>query len=344
MKKFVMFILVLGLGFALLGCDLSVQKEIESEEQLFTLQALSSSALLNYNQFVVTETNYVPLAEVDESDDEEEPVINENVEDIDYYIEIMEMFLGNDNLGVVTEESDNPDYAYKTVYTVISISGDEVTYTFYYNEFDLENEGEPLSETTNPEAVQNHRFNFEDNDDSQAVKGLEGILTFGENTYNIEGKKIVNDRMEIYRLRSFIDEENYVVVNYQNDVTDRDREKFFFKMVEDGEVVNESKVMLFTRNRMTHVKLEFIDGENYSNYIFNIRTEDNIQYIMINYEFKVNDDLIESGSVRIIAETDSDTGEIVYSYTTAPRNFGKEFQHTFRHRFENRPQNMIQNR
>ncbi len=339
MKKFVLFLLVIGLGVALLGCDLSVQKEIESEEQLFTLQALSSSALLNYNQIGVTETSYVPLAEVDE----EEPIINDDVKDIDYYIEIMEMFLGNANLGVVTEDSDNPEYEFKTTYTVTSISGEEIVYTFYYNEFDLENEGEPLSETTE-EGTQNRRFFFEDNDDSQAVKGLEGVLTYGENVYNIEGKKIVNAKMEIYRLRSFIDEDNYVVVNYQNDITDRDREKFFFKMVEDGEIVNEAKVMVFTRNRMTHVKLEFIEGENYANYIFNIRTQGDTQYIMINYEIKVNDELVESGNVRITAETDPDTGEIVYSYTTAPKNFGKEFQHTFRHGLENRPGNMIQKR
>lgn len=342
MKKVVLFLLAISIGFLFIGCDQTNEIEIESEEQLFTLQALSSTALLSYSEINVEETAYLPLAE----GETEEPIITTEVENIDYYVEMMDLFLGDDNLDVVSETSDNELYEYKTTYTVININGEEVSYVFYYNEFDLEEENQEITTSTyseESEGTQTRRFYFEDEDDNLVAQGLEGILIYGDVTYNIEGKKVVNSQQEIYRLRSYIDEENYVMVNYQNDVTDRDREKFFFKLVENGEIVNESKVMMFTRDNRLHLKLEFTDGDNYASYMFNIRTEENIKYIHIVYEI-VNGEEVEEGVVKLTAETDPETGEVVYSYNMTPNKARREYQKSFRHGYQPQGLPIQQNR
>ena len=337
MKKIAAILVALTLGITLLGCSQTDEVKLESSEELFTLQALSSTSLLSYSDNTTQELAFVPLSEVEETED---PVITEEVDNIDYYIEMMELFLGDDNLTVETQESDDEAYSYMTVYNTKNIRGEEVTYTFYYNEFELTENEElaPEGFNENTEAVQGHKFAFNDEDDNLAVLGLEGILVYGDLTYNIEGKKIVNSQQEIYRLRSFIDEENYVLVNYQNDVTDRDREKFFFKSVEDGIVVSESKVMMFNKDNRLHLKLEFIEGEDYANYTFNIRTIDEKEYIHIVYEIK-NGDVTEEGSVKLTAELDPETGEVIYSYDMSPSRAQKGYRNEYRHR-NNRGENM----
>jgi hypothetical protein len=331
MKKLLVIAVAIFAVFTVVGCDQLNVVDIENEEEVFTLQALSSTTLLNFNEASAEEMAYSPLA----NEDPQNPVITEEVENIDYYVEMIEVFLSDDNLTVVEEESDNEDYMFKTVYNTISINGETVSYVFYYNEFDFTTDQEPLTSTysESTEGMQARSFHFQDEDDNLVAKGIEGILIYGDTTYNIEGKKIVNNRQEIFRLRSFIDEENYVMVNYQRDVTDRNKEKFFFKQVEENVIVKESKVMIFTKDNRTHVKLEFVDGDLTSSYIFNIREEENTKLIHIVYE--INDgETIEEGVVRLTAETDPVTGEVVYSYTMTPNNQGKEFRHSFNHRHQ----------
>jgi len=342
MKKFITILLALSLGLVLFGCSQTNDVAIESQEDVFTLQAISSTSLLNYNDLNVVEASYAPLSEVtteatteattEITTETEEPIITEEVENIDKYVEMMEMFLGDENLTVVSGESDNELYQYMTTYTTLNLNRETVTYTFYYNEYVLDENQElvPNTEAENTEAQATRKFHFTDEDDNLVAVGLEGILIYGDVTYNIEGKKIVNSQQEIYRLRSYTDEDNYVVVNYQKDTTDRDREKFFFKVVEAGEVVNEAKVMMFTKADRLHLKLEFVEGEKSSSYIFNVRTEGNIQYIHITYEI-TNVDEYEEGSVKLTAETDPDTGEVIYSYDMSPSRGSRQYQNQFRH-------------
>ncbi|PKK94669.1 MAG: hypothetical protein CVV60_05285 [Tenericutes bacterium HGW-Tenericutes-5] len=333
MKKLLIVAVAIFAVFTVVGCDQLNVIEIENEEEVFNLQALSSTTLLSFNEESVTDLAYSPMANQETQD----PIITEEVENIDYYVEMIEVFLSNDNLDITNEESDNEDYDYKTIYNTININGESVSYIFYYNEFDFTTDQEPLTSTysESTEGMQARSFHFQDEDDNLVVKGLEGILIYGDVTYNIEGKKVVNNRQEIFRLRSFIDEENYVMVNYQKDITDRNKEKFFFKEVVDNVIVKESKVMIFTKDNRTHVKLDFVDGNLSSSYIFNIRTEENVQFIHIVYEID-NGETVEEGVVRLTAETNPETGEVVYSYSMTPNNHnGKEYKHSFNHRHQN---------
>ena len=332
MKKLLIVAVAIFAVFTVVGCDQLNVIEIENEEEVFNLQALSSTTLLSFNEESVADLAYSPVA----NPETQGPIITEEVENIDYFVEMIEVFLSNDNLDITNEESDNEDYDYKTIYNTININGESVSYIFYYNEFDFTTDQEPLTSTysESTEGMQARSFHFQDEDDNLVVKGLEGILIYGDVTYNIEGKKVVNNRQEIFRLRSFIDEENYVMVNYQKDITDRNKEKFFFKEVVDNVIVKESKVMIFTKDNRTHVKLDFVDGNLSSSYIFNIRTEENVQFIHIVYEID-NGETVEEGVVRLTAETNPETGEVVYSYSMTPNNHnGKEYKHSFNHRHQ----------
>lgn len=328
MKKLLLLMLTISTALLLIGCSQDSEVSLESDDQLFTLQALSSTTLLSYNQMSLTETSYLPLANEELPD----PQIANELESIDYYVEMMDLFLGQENLTVLSEASDNELYEYMTIYTTNSLSGEEVQYVFYYNEYELEDETEPLAPEDQPtENPEGKPFRFHDEDDDSVALGLEGILIYGETTYNIEGKKIVNSQNEIYRLRSFIDESNYVLVNYQTDINDQEREKFFFRLVENDVIISESKVMMFSRDNRLHLKLEFTEGENYESYLFNIRTEDDTKYILIRYDIQ-NGEESESGVVRLTAQTDSETGEIIYDYAMKPNNAQREIRETFRHR------------
>ncbi len=341
MKKLVTLLLFLAIGLTFVGCSVDQSVAIETDQELFTLQALSSTSLLNYNDLSVQETAFVPLAEVTTEEttevttevDGEDPIITEEVKDIDYYVEMMDMFLGDESLTVTVEESDNELYEFKTVYTTLNLSGDTITYTFYYNEYRLADEELETPAVTTELLPENAKrnFHFMDEDDNLVAYSIDGILIYGDITYNIEGKKIVNSQQEIYRLRSFIDEENYVIVNYQNDTTDRNREKFFFKLVEDGITVNEAKVMMFTKFDRLHLKLGFLEGDKESSYLFNVRTEGDTQYIHIIYEIK-DGESYEEGSIRLVAETDPVTGETVYTYSMTPDRAKERYENTFRHK------------
>lgn len=371
MKKLILLVLTISLGFMFIGCDQKEDNIIETNEQLFTLEALSSTSLLNYNQTSVVETAFVPLS--DKANNQPQPRITQEVEDIDYYVEMMEVFLGDDNLEVVLEESDKEEYSYKTTYSTLNLLGEEVSYVLYYNQFIFEeNQETPITtntesteattttETTeatsvnseiaevtttteSTQATHQRDFHFNDEDDHLTVQGIEGILIYGETTYNIEGKKIVNDNQEIFRLRSFVDSDNFVLVNYQTDIDDDEKEKFFFKLVEDGEVVKESKVMIFAKDNHVHARLEMTEDDNYGRYLFNIRTDENVQYININYEVRYQDEVTEKGNIRLVAETDTVTGEVVYTFKVRPDNSENQYEETKRHQTRPNPP-MMQNR
>jgi hypothetical protein len=52
---------------------------------------------------------------------------------------------------------------------------------------------------------------------------------------------------------------------------------------------------------------------------------------MLNYEISEGEEIIESGNARIKSETDSETGEVIYTYQVTPNQFKGQFEHNYRH-------------
>jgi len=354
------------LGFAALSCTGESEELVQTDEQVITLQAISSSLLLSYEQGGTEEMSMM----MDELNLNEE-----DINDIDKYVEIVEAFLGNDQLEVETGESELEEFDYKVIYRTYTLNQDSVFYTLHYNLIDLEEETteppvtteeetteapvtteeetteapvtseeeittetpvtteEAATETTTQapttnlsETTEDHRpddcpFMFEDEDDDMVVQGIVGQLEVGERVFDIEGKVLNVNGKEIIRLRSYIDEDNFVLVNYQTDDREVDKEKFFFQMVEEGVVVNRSRIMLFENENMQHVQLEFINGDNYERYQFHIRERNDVTYIHINYRVETEDQT-DQGNIRLTKTIDPETGEAIYEYNVTPGQGG----------------------
>jgi hypothetical protein len=382
MKKILVIILGLTIGLTVISCTDTIENEavVQSDEQVIALEAISSSMLLSYDQTSVGEMKN-PIDNTSLSEEE--------INDLDYYVEMVEAFLGNDNLEVVSQESDNEDYEMMIVYTTFNLNDDEMVYTLYYNVYDLDEETTTeettteeatteeatteeatTEETTTEEATteeptteeatteeatteeatteeattlafgsQNQTseepFRFIDEDDEYATEGIKGILVYGDVTYELEGKILNIEGKEIVRVRSYIDEDNYVIVNYQKDVTEVDKEKFFFQMVEDGQVITRSKVMIFESDNMQHVQIEFIDGDNYERYQFHMREKDGVTYIHINYNIDTEEET-SKGNIQLTKTIDPETEEVIYSYKITPNNGqGSEYNKTHKGRPDN---------
>ena len=361
MKKLLVLLLGVALSLTFLSCTGEENSELlQSDEEVLAVQAISSSMLLSYNQ-----TQTVLMA--DEVDGE--GLTEEEVNDIDDYVEMVETMLGNDQLQVETRASDNEEYDYMMVYQTTNLSGESLTYTLYYNLVVLEEEPtseEPVTDlptteepetdtptteepttdastTDNPTtedpvtdaptnlSFREDNFRFQDEDDEYVTQYLEGKLIFGEFEYDIEGKILVVEGKEIIRLRSFIDENNVVLVNYQSDDREVDKEKFFFQIVEDGQLVSRSRVMIFENDNMQHVQIEFIEGENYERYQFHLRERNDVTYIHINYRID-QDGLVEEGNVRLTKTIDPETGEAIYDYAVTPnQGQGRGYQRKHEH-------------
>jgi hypothetical protein len=383
MKKLLMLVFGMVMAITIMSCtgEVNDTEIIESDEQVLAVEAISSAMLLSYNDSTV-EQMANPMMQVGLGEDE--------VDEIDYYVEMIETFLGNDQLEVESQDSDDENYDYMIVYTTYNLNQEAITYTLYYNVLVLDEESteEPTTEdatteeatteeatteettteeTTTEEATteettteettteeptteeatteepatsgteplafgddeREHPFRFNDEDDEYVTQVIQGVLLFGDLSYEVEGKILVKDGKEITRLRSFIDEDNFVLVNYQKDDREVDKEKFFFQMVEAGQVVSRSRMMIFKNENMQHVQLEMIEGEEYARYQFHIRERDDVTYIHINYRIETSEETSE-GHVRLIKTIDTETGEVIYEYNVQP-NQGQESSHRKNH-------------
>ncbi|QWC00331.1 hypothetical protein KHQ88_01825 [Mycoplasmatota bacterium] len=348
MKKLLVIVLGLAMGLTIMSCTGEAEEIVQSDEQVIALEAISSSMLLSYNESSVEEIkntfDHTSLSE-------------NQINDLDYYVEMVEAFLGNDNLEVESQESDNEDYEMMMVYKTYNLSKEEMSYTLYYNVYDFEEdtttEEATTEEATTEEATTEEatsetsteteslafgtqsdndgNFMFNDEDDQYATQAIKGILVYGDLTYEVEGKILNVEGKEIIRVRSFIDEDNFVLVNYQKDETEIDKEKFFFQMVENGQVMTRSKVMIFENENMQHVQLEFIDGDNYERYQFHIRETDGVTYIHINYNISTEEET-SKGNIHLTKTIDSETGEAIYTYKVAPdKGQGSEYNKRHQH-------------
>ncbi len=390
MKKLLIGLFILGLGFTMIACNTVTEEEVtfESNDQVFTLEALSAASLLDYSNVVTM--SFVPLAEVttEITTDEEEILVDEEIDEIDKYLEMIENFLGdNEGLGVVVLESDRAEWDYKVSFTTVDILGNEIEYVMYYTETlwvsetdetvtttevitteEVTTEAitteeatteavtteEPTTvpDTTEPETTeattnlaykladkeQEKNFYFEDEDDNEVAYSISGLIISNGLEYMVEGKKVVEENGdECLRLRSFIDHDNYVKVAYKIDGED-DTRKFFFEVVEAGEVISKSKIKVMEEEGKLKVFLDMAQNGDEAKYVFKIIEEEDETIIHIKYDIKYADGSKESGNIHIVATVDPITEEIVYTY----KILGKEAngnQNTYKKEIEKKHEN-----
>jgi predicted heme/steroid binding protein len=213
-----------------------------------------------------TNTNDVPL-ELDQ-------------ETIDYYLALLDAFFSESSFIVQTVVSDKPEYETQLVIQTKDQLGNPITYTLYYNETPISEL--PLGESnddsfdseagaTEDNSDSDDDYHFDDEFDNEVESVLVGLLLIGEEVYELEGKKVVEDDETKYVLRSFVDPLNYLTIRFE---TEADEQKFSLEVVENGILVSSTKVKVETEADETKVEIEFRNGSNYANYVFKLETED----------------------------------------------------------------------
>lgn len=351
MKKFTLALIVLVSGIMLIACQTDttvVPVEFSDDTQVFALEALSASSLLNMPiQTALSIDKATNSATTTTDSDEEEPEVATSIDEINKYLDLMETFLGDDDLLNVEETaSDNPDYEYMVTYSTVDILGETSVFVLYFNEVVYETDDEPTITTTTtteeattteeetttteeattteeetttplsgtPDQEQEREYFFSDVEDDEFVTYyLSGILVHGDLVYNVEGKLISFDDEEVIRLYSYIDHYNYVRVQYRTE-EGGEEEKFFYKVVEEGVVVSESKIRITNEDDRLNIRLELVEGNQELDLRIKLAFEDDVTIIKIMYTVYLDDEVIDEGHIKINKTIDPVTGEVFYDY------------------------------
>lgn len=310
MKKILLlFMITLG-AISLLGCNNTDKISfLNNKNDTIGFQALSSISLLNNlgadsttvsSLSVNSEPQFVKIKNPRE-------ITQEQIEEINKYLTIMDQMFSSDKpLQVVNETSDLTEYENKMIITTKDINQNSIVYTMYYN-YITDNENE------------------DDDEQDETEKSLVGIIIVGEKEYNVTGKEESENGNSEFVFTAFSDKDNWVKVKQE---TDEQESKFKFTVCENGQISstemkleeekNELKFTLVTKTNTTTTKYQFKQS-----------TEDNQTVIHI----KVVDENI-SANIKVFVSTDSETGEVTYTYKYVET--GQSFEKKGRHEYKER--------
>lgn len=207
------------------------------------------------------------------------------------------------------------------------MTGEPVVYILYFNEVLLEETVKTsmtdLAETTtepeeeDEEETEEEEKKDEDEFDNQETR-ITGILVIGDLEYAVDGKKEIEENEEKIRIRSELDELNYVEV--VSKIEDGER-KFEYTVSVDG-IVSKSQVKIEQEDNEQKIDLKFVSGAAKGEYTFKQETEDGETILKIAYKLE-EDGVTEEGEIKVLVVVDPVTGETTYSYRLKSKD-GKE--------------------
>ena len=263
------------------------------ENQVVSFSAMSTAAILSHAK---TETLLTNFSVQRLNTISTNPVIDHVLP----YLELAERFLNDNNGFVITETtSELPEYTYKTEFKTSDLTRSTITYVMYYNLLNEEIDGDESS------------------------YDIEGILIYGNKTYDIFGSKEIEEDEETYSFKSSIDEQNYVRSSYKQE---SEETKFSFEVVVDGVVVEESVIEIETEDDEKEISLEFVDGNNFGTYKFEYEEAEGNSLLAIEFEsfidgierkgeievYVVFDEITQTSSYKLIVDEDDDEDEYEY--------------------------------
>jgi len=295
--------------FVLAGCqseNITISNPtFESSEEVYAFSALSATSLLHQE---VSSVTYGNLSYQDTSlkfstlADEETLAVEDEMDELNKYLNIMEKFLGNNNgLGVSVVASDTVDYETKMVFVTRNLLSEEVTYEVYYNETTLVDEDEDLEDEADEE----------EEEEEEIETQLEGMMIVDGVQYTLVGTREYEDGEEEITMKAYLDDNNYVKVKYELEEEER---KFKFEVKIDGVVTSRTEVQVEEEDDETKIELEFIEGNAEGYYEFKLETEDGVQQIKIEYEVTDEFGNTEEGEIKVCVIVDEITGETTYEY------------------------------
>lgn len=286
MKK-ILLVLVFAFTVTLAACSqlgINVGDFFDTDEEILSFQAFAAASIL-------TETNQQTLSnqysntlltnlETEEENDDD-PI----VDSIEPYLELIEKYLStNGGLVVTTALSDLPEYQLMMSFQTKGLMDEDQIYVIHYN------------------------MVLNDDEDDEEEFHIEGILIAGELTYQLTGKREVEDDEEEFKMIAKIDDLNYVESRYE---LESDETKFEIKVVINGIIVSESEIKIEVEEDETKLELEFFDGVNTGKYEFKFEIEDGIDILKIEFEVTI-DGVKTSGEMVLEVIVDELTGETSY--------------------------------
>ena len=256
--------------------------KLKDENQVLSFSAISSISLLSS-----LGNNELVSYDMQTSTTIESPLI---IHVMPYIKSAEKLFLSESGLNVVTQISPNPDYEYMMTFETKNLLGKSIPYEMHYN------------------------LILQSQDDEESEYELDGILIQGLNTFKVDGQKEIEDDEEKIKFRAYKDESSYVESIYK---IENDQQTFTFKTFQYNMQLSESKFKIEYENDETKIELEFIEGYNKGKFSFEYFTEDNENYIKIEFETEIDSTEI-SGDMIVKMVIDDLTGNVTYHFMVNP--------------------------
>lgn len=302
-KALICLIVTLSLLVGLLACTgikgpdnggtgtpaLAEKKDVYAFSALTSVKMLSmSTPAASFGVSMYDASAEKTISEESKSEMEAESAIEQNMDEINRYLNLFESLLAESPIQSVEEASDREGYETRLTITVSDLDGATSEYVMYYNETVF-----PPDE--------------DDDDDEREIESeLEGIMILDGCEYAVEGKReLEEDEAEVTFLAR-IDRNHYIKVKQE---IEPDEQKFVYERIENGRCVSKSEIKIEQESDETEIELEFLEGETRGVYRFDRETENG------KTEIKILADVNGSKTVvRVSIVENPVTGELEYEY------------------------------
>jgi hypothetical protein len=311
MKKLFVAATLLLFTITLSACSLTgnsvneLTSLFDSREDVYAFSAVSAvSAMGELSVQTTTQTSYVPLNETTE-----QPNVLEDIEALEPYLKLIETFMANDGVSVTVEPSTLEGYEEVMIISAVDIDGEMITYELHYNVISSEVEVDDDDDDADEEDID------EEEEELEIENQLEGILVFGDASYNFTASQEIEEGEEYFEMIAYLTESDYITIEYGTETEDGESEtEFLLEIYQNYELIKSTEIEFELENDETEMNLVFVEGSNVARYEFEIKEENNEQKIEIDYEIVENDVLVEEGSIEIIVTFDPVTGATTVSY------------------------------
>jgi hypothetical protein len=248
---------------------------LDTEAEIIGYQTLSSVSLLESSELIDLSFSLVPLSE-----SLNEPLIASEIDTINSYINMLEITLGTQNqLTYVLTPSDQSQYQTMISFQGLSLTGEPISYRFYYNVSDTETE-----------------------------RMVSGTISFLGQDYQAEGQISLEQQATIRStFKVEIDSDNYVEID---DVSSSTNQQFNYRIVQNGALKNATNIKLNSQSNSLRAELSYQSNDKG----IQIEIEKNQAQTGFTVRYRAADGIIENGSIVVDVEFDDQSESFRYRY------------------------------
>lgn len=155
---------------------------------------------------------------------------------VDHYLSIVDKLLNDSGITVIERESELEGYTSAIEITASDLYGDATTFVIDYNE------------------------TIADSDGVETESVIEGVMSVNGTTYTVIGERETESDESELEFTAYLDRYNYVEIEQSRETGE---EEFAYKVVKDGNVVEEFELEIERSARKTEIEIEsFVNGQN----------------------------------------------------------------------------------